>query len=87
MNWPRIILDGLAMSLLFNTVAGLGVFDRAAGVQHDVAEGDQPSNPQSVSRGIIHVPAGKSFTPTETGIGNTAAMRVTSKPGLVRRKI
>ena len=24
MNWPRIILDGLAMSLLFNAVAGLG---------------------------------------------------------------
>ena len=24
MNWPRIILDGLAMSTLFNAVAGLG---------------------------------------------------------------
>ena len=24
MNWPRIILDGLSMSLLFNTVVGLG---------------------------------------------------------------
>ena len=24
MNWPRIILDGLSMSLLFNAVAGLG---------------------------------------------------------------
>lgn len=24
MNWPRILLDGLAMSLLFNAVAGLG---------------------------------------------------------------
>ncbi len=24
MNWPRIILDGLAMALLFNAVAGLG---------------------------------------------------------------
>ena len=24
MNWPRIALDGLAMSLLFNAVAGLG---------------------------------------------------------------
>ena len=24
MNWPRIILDGLAMSLLFNAVEGLG---------------------------------------------------------------
>lgn len=24
MNWPRIILDGLAMPLLFNAVAGLG---------------------------------------------------------------
>ncbi len=24
MNWPRIILDGLAMSLFFNVVAGLG---------------------------------------------------------------
>lgn len=24
MNWPRIIVDGLAMSLLFNAVAGLG---------------------------------------------------------------
>ena len=24
MNWPRIILDGLSMSLLFNAVVGLG---------------------------------------------------------------
>ena len=24
MNWPRVILDGLSMSLLFNAVAGLG---------------------------------------------------------------
>ena len=24
MNWPRIILDGVSMSLLFNAVAGLG---------------------------------------------------------------
>ena len=24
MNWPRIILDGLSMSLLFNAVARLG---------------------------------------------------------------
>ena len=24
MNWPRLILDGLAMSMLFNAVAGLG---------------------------------------------------------------
>lgn len=24
MNWPRIILDGLSMALLFNAVAGLG---------------------------------------------------------------
>ena len=24
MNWPRIILDGLSMSLVFNAVAGLG---------------------------------------------------------------
>ena len=24
MNWPRILLDGLSMSLLFNAVAGLG---------------------------------------------------------------
>jgi len=23
MNWPRIILDGLSMSLLFNAVTGL----------------------------------------------------------------
>ncbi len=25
MNWPRIILDGLSMSLLFNALAGLAV--------------------------------------------------------------
>ena len=24
MNWPRIILDGVSMSLLFNAVVGLG---------------------------------------------------------------
>ena len=24
MNWPRIILDGIAMSLLFNAVVGVG---------------------------------------------------------------
>lgn len=24
MNWPRIILDGISMSLLFNAVVGLG---------------------------------------------------------------
>jgi hypothetical protein len=24
MNWPRIILDGLSMSLLFNAVVGVG---------------------------------------------------------------
>jgi len=24
MNWPRIILDGMSMSLLFSAVAGLG---------------------------------------------------------------
>ena len=24
MNWPRVILDGLSMSLLFNAVVGLG---------------------------------------------------------------
>ena len=28
MNWPRIILDGLSLSLLFNAVAGLGLLDR-----------------------------------------------------------
>ena len=25
MNWPRIILDGLSMSLLFNAAAGLNM--------------------------------------------------------------
>ena len=24
MNWPRIILDGISMSLLFNAVVGMG---------------------------------------------------------------
>ena len=24
MNWPRVILDGIAMALLFNAVVGVG---------------------------------------------------------------
>ena len=46
MDGPRIVLDGLSMSLLFNAVAGLGIllFPQAYGamIPREIREGAAP---------------------------------------------
>ena len=41
MNWPRTILDGIAMALLFNAVVGVGFLIYP--LQHHVSKGDKGS--------------------------------------------